>query len=466
MLKKATSAFLLITLLFVFSCKKETFITSSNALLRTSADTLFFDTVFTSVGSITQSFKIFNPNNQKLKLSAVQLMGGNSSFFKINVDGLPGVVFNDIEINANDSIYVFAKVTINPNNALLPFVVRDSIRIAYNGNQRMVQLQAYGQNAHFLRNQRITQDTTWTNQLPIVVLGELTIDSAKTLTINKGTKIYCNANAPILVKGRMIAVGEKYDSTKIVFTGDRLDEPYRDFPGSWPGIYFLTGSNNNLLQHCIIKNAYQGIITQNPNNNSNAKVTLKECIIDNIYDIAVGAQNSSITAENCLISNCGYNIFITAGGNYNFNHCTVASYGNFYLPHKYPVLTISNAINNTVGNNLTANFTNSIFYGEGGLPEDEIVVTKIGNTTFNVTFNNTLYKVKNTEPANTNFTGNKLKNVNPAFDTINVSRRIFNFRLKQSSPAVNAGTNTGLLLDLDGKNRNVGLPDLGCYELQ
>ena len=125
---------LFITAIF-FSCKKDSFITSSQANLSTSADTLSFDTVFTSVGSVTQSFKIFNDNNQKLQLSTVKISGGDSSSFKINVDGISANEVNNIEINANDSIYVFVQVNVNPNNNRLPFIIQDSILISYNGNQ-------------------------------------------------------------------------------------------------------------------------------------------------------------------------------------------------------------------------------------------------------------------------------------------------------------------------------------------
>ncbi len=457
---------LFIATYFLFSCNKESFITSGDALLRTSTDTLHYDTVFTSVGSITQSFKIFNANDKKLRLSSIQLMGGNSSFFKINVDGTAGTIFNEIEINANDSIYVFAMVTINPTAANLPFIVQDSIKIMYNGNTRFVQLNAFGQNANFLRTRRITTDTTWANTKPFVILGSVTVDAGKTLTIQKGTKVYFNANAPMVVRGTLRAIGEKYDSTKIRFAGDRLDTYYRDFPGSWPGIYFMDNSINNVMQHCIIKNAYQGTIAQNPSTNTNPKLILQECILDNIYDVAVGGTNTSINATNCLISNCGYNIFFAAGGNYNFNHCTVTSYGNNYLQHKNPVLTISNVASATTTNNLNATFRNSIFYGEGGLVEDEIAINKQGTTAFAVSFDNVLYKLKANDPAAATFTGNKLRNIAPNFDSINIGDRYFNFRLRPSSTAINKGINTNILLDIDGNNRNVGLPDLGCYEKQ
>jgi len=452
---------------FIFtSCKKEGFITDSNALLRTSVDTLFYDTVFTSVGSITQSFKIFNPNDKKLKLTSVELMGGNLSFYKMNVDGFSSPIVENIEINANDSIYVFAMVNINPTLTNLPFIIQDSIKISYNGNTRFVQLQAYGQNAIFLKNKLVTTDTTWNKDLPIVVVGALAVQPSVTLTIAKGTKVYFHANAPMLVQGTLKAIGEKDEPSKIIFTGDRLDEPYRDFPGGWPGIYFLDNSVNNVMQYCIIKNAYQGTIAQNPSSNANPKLILNECILDNIYDVAVGATNSSIEANNCLISNSGYNIYLTAGGNYYFTHCTVTSIGNYYLQHKYPVLNISNKVSETISNDLTANFTNCIFYGEGGIPEDEISIKKHGSTIFNVNFNNTLYKLKNNEPSTANFNGNKLKNIPPDFDSININNRYYNFRLKPNAAAINKGTNTSLLTDLDGNNRSIGLPDLGCYERQ
>ena len=110
--------------------------------MSTSVDTLSYDTVFTSVGSITQSFKIFNGNNQKLRVSQVKLSGGNSSPFKINIDGTSANEVDDIEINPNDSIYVFVQVNVNPTTQNLPFILQDSILISYNGNKKFVQLQA------------------------------------------------------------------------------------------------------------------------------------------------------------------------------------------------------------------------------------------------------------------------------------------------------------------------------------
>src|SRR6185312_15094368 len=100
---KYVSFFCLVATL-TFSCRKDSFITSPQANVSTSVDTLKYDTVFTSAGSITQSF---NNNNQKLRLSQVKLSGGTASAFKINIDGTSSTEVDNIEINANDSIYVF-----------------------------------------------------------------------------------------------------------------------------------------------------------------------------------------------------------------------------------------------------------------------------------------------------------------------------------------------------------------------
>src|SRR3954454_20861475 len=107
-----------------FACKKESFITSPDAQVTLSADTLKFDTVFTTAGSVTGSFKILNDNDQRLKISSVKLMGGNSSPYKINVDGYTGPEVNNLEIAANDSMYVFVSVVINQNTNNLPFIVQ------------------------------------------------------------------------------------------------------------------------------------------------------------------------------------------------------------------------------------------------------------------------------------------------------------------------------------------------------
>ncbi|MFY7964650.1 MAG: choice-of-anchor Q domain-containing protein [Chitinophagaceae bacterium] len=457
----------IVTAIIVFSsCKKDGFITSADAILRTSEDTLHFDTVFTSLGSTTQYLKIFNANDSKLKLTSVTLMGGTNSFFKLNVDGLPGTSFSNIDLEANDSLYMFATVRIDPNAANLPFLVRDSIKIEFNGNTKWIQLQAYGKNARFMNNVVVTQDSAFTNDKPIVILGSLVVNQNKKLTIQKGTQIYIHPNAPIIINGTLNAIGDTAQNEKIVFQGIRIDEPYRDYPGSWPGIYFMENSKDNLLQHCIIKNSYQGVIAFSPSINSLPKLTLNECIFDNIYDVAIGGTNTNIKGRNCLVSNVGYGLYALSGGNYSFDHCTFVSISNYYLSHKKPLITLSNTNENDVTYNpLNATINNSIVYGEGGFVDDEVVTARKASTPFTVSMTNILYKHK-TVPADITF-NNVITTTNPEFNSIDYSKRIFDFTLKNISPCVDEAIGSTLSFDLKGQPRNVGAaPDLGCYEKQ
>lgn len=466
-MNKAFTILSSIILLFIFSCKKESFITSNDAHVDLSVDSLKFDTVFTTTGSVTQSFKIRNVNNQKLRLDRVTLKGGTTSFFKINVDGFVGPDVKSIDIEANDSIYVFVTVNINQNADQIPFIIRDSIQVVYNGNDRFVQLEAWGQNAHFLRNRKISGNTTWKNDLPYVILGGLQIDTTAILTIDRGCRVYLHADAPLIVDGTLEVLGEKFDSTRVYFQGDRLDAPYNDYPAAWPGIFFRGTSKNNLIQYAVIKNAYQGIIAEQGSVNGAPKVQLDQTIIDNIYDAGILAIQSDLQVRNSLITNCGKNVVLGYGGNYEFTNCTVAAFSSSYILHKDPCLLVTNNIkqNNVILTaNLNAVFTNCIFWGENGSAEDEVVVSKQGTNPYLVQFSNCLWKVKN-NPSDVT-ASNIIANQNPAFDSINVEKKIYNFRLKASSPAINKGISTVLTIDLDGNSRNIGLPDMGSYERQ
>lgn len=452
--------------MLINACKKESFITSSDAYLRTSEDTLHFDTVFTSLGSTTQYLKVFNVNDQKLKLSSVKLMGGAASFFKLNVDGLPGTDFTDIEMEANDSLYMFATVKINPSAANLPFLVRDSIRIDYNGNTRWIQLEAFGKNANFMRNVRVTKDSSLTNNLPIVILGSLIVYPNATLTIPPSTQLYVHANAPIMVYGTLKAVAPDTNS-RIVFQGIRIDAPYKDYPGGWPYIYFAPSSKQNQLQHCVIKNAYQGVVVDSLASGGQPKLSMKQCILDNIYDRAIIGNNSSVDAENCLISNVGYGFYGVSGGTYNFNHCTFTVISNYFINHKESLITLSNTNNDkTYSNPLSVNFYNSIIYSEGGIQEDEIAIPKKDDAVaFTVNMSKVLYKQK-TGIGNISFI-QCYKNINPQFDSVDISKNYYSFKLRDSSPCIDSAALPTLPFDLDGRTRPQGAGnDLGCYEKQ
>lgn len=76
--------------LFIISCRKEQNIsTDSHLKLEFSSDSLLFDTVFTSIGSTTHELMIYNRHDDALNISNIRIVGGDSSPFKLNVDGKP-----------------------------------------------------------------------------------------------------------------------------------------------------------------------------------------------------------------------------------------------------------------------------------------------------------------------------------------------------------------------------------------
>jgi hypothetical protein len=449
-----------------FACHKEVFNTSKNAYIYLSQDTLRFDTVFVKQGSVTQQLKIFNGVDKSLRLNNVELMGGTNSYFKINVDGVAGSKFMNVDIGANDSIYLFATVNIDSNASNLPFIIRDSVKIEYNGNTKWLQLEAYGKNATFIKTTIVTRDSTISNKMPLVILNGLVVLPNVTLTIEAGTKIYVNANAPIDIYGTLIAKGKSDSASRIIFQGIRLDNPYKDFAASWPRIYFANSSVNNVLEYCIIKNAYQGVLVDSAATNTQPKLTLNQCIFDNIYTTAVAGFATTINATNCLVSNSGNNISITGGGNYNFNFCTFASINNYYLQHKSPVFSATNITNNGVALPLFISVKNSIIYGEGGLVDNEVNIEKVGTTPYTIKFEKVVYTQKKLDNSPIIF-ANCFQNTPPNFVKIDASKREFDFHLQPTSPLKAQATNdSNITLDLDGKPRLVNVSDIGCFQTQ
>ncbi len=189
-------------------------------------------------------------------------------------------------------------------------------------------------------------------------------------------------------------------------------------------------------------------------------------LIDNAFDAGLLGLNTSITARNLLIANCGKNLQLGGGGTYNFTHCTVAAFSNNYIQHKSPVVLLTNYTaqgNVLTAAPLTATFINCIFWGEqNGFVANEVVMDTRGLTP-SINFNKVLWRMQST-PAFAGLTVNGAINAAPQFDSISTQQRFYNFRLKDGSPAVNAGINTAIAIDLDGAARPVGLPDLGAYE--
>lgn len=471
--------FLVLTTVGMYSCKKDKITNNPDAKLDFSTDTLTFDTVLTQQGSVTYAFKVYNKNDEAVQISRIRLAGGTASAFRLNIDGTATNESRDLVIRGKDSIYIFAEVTINPNSATSPFFIQDSVEFETNGNYQNVKLIAWGQNAYYhgsknavtvykpeIGNDCASGVMVWGNDKAHVIYGIAVIDSACTLQIQEGTKVYVHGNSLLYVyrDGKIQAIGSQINP--IYFQQDRLEPMFRDIPGQWGGIWMQEGSVGNILENVEIKNADIGLILGGYLNglqplNMPAQASLKNVKIKNSATSAINASDAVINAENCLFHDSGKNLVqLYKGGSHTFTHCTMTNFGRLYLQHQVPSLGLANFVTiNDVryDKNLTANFTNCIIYGT---LSDELALQKSPNTAidFNVQFKNCV--IRNQQNYSSYFT-NVLRNQDPLFENY----REENYTLKADSPCKDAGTATSINTDILGNTRDA-LPDIGCYEVQ
>lgn len=467
------------------SCKKDKLNTSSNAQIKFSADTVLFDTVFTTAGSSTRNIRIINPYKQRIKISKIFLQGGNTSPFFLNLDGSPGKSFLDIEIDPDDSLYLFIQVNINPLSSNSPLIVQDYIVFEINGNTQKVYLEAWGQNAYyhkptsaiyFSNGAYLPYSTissvnnatvTWTNDKPHVIYGWLVVDSSQTLIMQPGTKVYFYQNAGLWVyRYGTLKVQGNYGN-EVSFQGFRRESEFMDLPGQWDRIWINEGSKENEINYAIIKNGFIGIQTEVINTIYNAdprRIKITNTRIYNMKKWGLYSVGYNIYAGNNIIANCGeYALVLALGGNYTFIHNTFANYWNKSSRSKECVY-INNYAESTVFPLDTCYFGNCII--DGSLSNELNLDLKTNNPAYlpKDSFNYCLIKTTiNTSGTKFN---NCIINQNPKFN----NPSSYDFSLQNGSPCINTGNNTDAAkfpYDINNQSRLMDAgPDLGAIEKQ
>ena len=218
-----TAILTFLTSFALFSCSdKDEFSASSSERLTFESDTISFDTLFTTIGSSTKRFKVFNNNSKGIRISSVELTSGGESGFRVNVDGHSGSRINDIEILKKDSIFIFAEITPKVQNSNIPVYIKDELLFNLeSGQTQKIILEAYGQDAIFLHAPIIESDTAWTNEKPYIIYDSLIVRNDATLTIPSGTTICFHSGAYVGVYGQLICNGTTDEP--IIFRGDRTD---------------------------------------------------------------------------------------------------------------------------------------------------------------------------------------------------------------------------------------------------
>jgi len=242
-------------------CRKDPINTDSSAKLSFSSDTIVFDTVFTTVGSSTRQFRIYNTSSKSIKISSIRLAGGVHSNFHLNIDGVPAVSQTNIEIRGKDSMYVFVDVDVDPNNSNSPLMIEDSILFETNGNHQHVILNAVGQDAYFHYYETLNCNETWTNDKPHVIYGYAIIPKNCTLTILPGTRVYIHHNGVLAADSNSTLKVLGQYGNPATFQGDRLEPDYAEEPGQWGYIWLSQLSKNSVIDWAVIKNGNIGILS-------------------------------------------------------------------------------------------------------------------------------------------------------------------------------------------------------------
>jgi len=466
----------IIIVLSLWSCKKNSVLDPSD-YISFSTDTLSFDTVFTSQGSFTLPLKIYNPQNKSIEINSIKLNQGTTSPFKLNINGIASIEEQHVTLQAKDSMYIFATVTIDPNNANTPFLVEDKIVVNFNNRTFELPLQARGQNAYYIVDSTL-QTQTWKTDKPYVIIHNAAVDENQTLTIPAGCRVYMHADSRLFVLGTLAVLGTKKDS--VVFQGDRLDRAYfgnKDYPGEWGGIYFTSFSKNNIIQNAIIKNGgastklgngsfMAATIQVNPDSvfSSTPQLTLKNTIIKNSFGYGILSFGAEIYAENCLLHDCSASVLaILQGGTYNFLNCNFLNIPGQTLAKTshadQPTVALLNYYDidnvNYVAGNLNANFTNCLIWGTLA---DEAFINKKNGASCTIQFSNCLLKQQVGLPNYVTLNGN-LFNLDPLF----TNPSTLNFVPKVNSPLIGAGvTLNQFTKDLVDKTRTTPY-DIGCY---
>ena len=412
--------FILIIFVSVASCRDDFETVASTGDLSFSKDTVYLDTVFTNIGSSTYNLKVYNKSNNDIFIPSVRLALGESSNYRLNVDGIPGKIFNDIEILAKDSIYIFVETTVDYSQVVNPLYT-DEILFDNGSNMQDVHLITLVQDAVFIKpNQnpitreidvltldgsettiqgRFLEDTelTFTNEKPYVIYGYAAVAENKTLTIDAGAKVHFHANSGLIVDKDATLKIEGELGNEVIIEGDRLEPRFSDNPGQWGVIWLRAGSKNHDINHATIKNGTVGVLMDSIGSISTPTLTIKNTQLYNHSNYGLLGRETNILGENLVINNVGQaSLACTIGGTYNFTHSTFANYWNNSF-RNFPTVLVNNFftyIDNgaeivETRDLVEANFTNCIIYGSNNI---ELILDNVSGSTFNYNFKNNLIR--------------------------------------------------------------------------
>lgn len=445
------------------ACIEDDFTTSSNDVLEFSCDTLAFDTVFTELGTPTRKFTVYNRHKKMINISSIKLEGTSGGRFFLNVDGVSGEEFSNVEIRGEDSIFVFVEAYVDYNNKNNPIEIIDKVQFLTNGVTQKVFVSAWGQDVVRKYGEVVTSDMRLTADKPYVIFDSLIVDNGAKLLIEPGTTICFHDKAFIKVRGTISAEGTQ--ELPIVLRGDRTDNVVGDIDfdimsGQWGGVILTPESFDNEMQYVLMRGSSYGVYIDSCGVLDKKKLHLFNSVLHNSANSVLTSVHSWVEAEGTEFSDAGRNVVALTGGKLRFVNCTFANYYLFsaingailgleyVLPgDEQPKIPLMNA-----------EFNNCVIYGLSS----DINIGDLSRS--NVYLRNCLLKSSGSDDEN--FI-NCVWEGDPMFFTIREDY-IFDYRLKNESMAIEKGDANlcpqSAAVDRYGINRfERGNIDIGAY---
>ncbi len=446
------------------SCISDSFSTSPSDVLTFSTDTLSLDTVFTDLGTPTARLKVYNRASKSINISSIRFRSTPSPF-SLNVDGVSGTDFSNVEIRPNDSIFIFVECFIPENSDERPFLVEDALDFVTNGVQQSVVVEAYGQNVERLRGVTLHEDMTMRAGRPYVVFDSLVVAPGARLNIEPGTRLLFHDKARLVVRGSLEAVGAP--GKMVQMRGDRLDNVLPDvgydiLAGQWEGVIIAPESFDNRLEYVDMRSTSAGLRVDSGGGLDRTKLTLVNSWLHNSQSTVLQSRYARVDAYGVCFSEAASAVVELTGGVHAFSQCTIANNYLFAIPWQ-PLLTLFHCMpdDDTAGNGqplMQASFENGIIYG---MAADLNVDDFAGSDVY---LRNVLLR---SEGEDDEHFVDCIWGEDPLFYTVR-SDYYFNYRLRPDSPAIGAGkpayVNPLTATDMDGLPRlGAGNPDLGAY---
>jgi len=453
------------------SCSNEEIVTNPGGDLRFSADTLTFDTLFSTVGSTTSWLRVRNMGDKTIRIASISLQSGGASGFHLNLDGEANTAFTNVEIPPHDSLFLFIQVKTNQQGTSTPVKVTDAVLFDTDGPRKQIVLEAWSWDASFWRGKVITADTTLSPNKPIVIYDSLVVAENVTLNMLPGTTLYFHDKAFMKVNGTLSAIGTH--DAPITLRGDRLDMvlpnyPYDYYSGQWYFLQLAPTSYNNRFEYVDIHGAYYGIIADSSSLNL-SKLKMYNSMVHNMVYSCVWSNTSNMEFGNCQLTNSGSYTVAQIGGNAQYTHCTIANYQD---GRDGPALILVNSLSDSKDTSIiraypmSATLNNCIVFGSR---TDEVGLGKRENIAWAASFWNCLLRATSIPITLASVTNCKYAS-DAKFLKLGSEddKYVFDFRLDSISPAWNIGSTTFLSsypLDRNGISRTIdNKPDAGAYE--